>query len=72
MDLKATLKRAKNLARENDCVMVVGDAGQGEWVIMPMTDPRSDSLTPGIIVDHGGIRYPEDVDTANALMRQGR
>ncbi|BBD07262.1 hypothetical protein [Desulfovibrio ferrophilus] len=72
MDLKATLKRAANLSRENDCDMVVGDDGTGEWIIMPLDDPRSDSLAPGIIVDKGGIRYPEDIDTANNLMRQGR
>lgn len=72
MDLKATLKRATNLSREKDCVMVVGDDGTGDWVIMPLTDSRSDALEPGIIVDSGGIRYPEDIDTANALMRQGR
>lgn len=72
MDLKATLKRAANLSRENGCVMVVGDDGTGDWIIMPLDDARSDSLEPGIIVDKGGIRYPEDIDVANALMRKGR
>ncbi|MBU1002857.1 MAG: hypothetical protein KKE73_10075 [Proteobacteria bacterium] len=72
MDLKATLKRAANLACENECDMVVGDDGSGDWIILPLVDPRSDSLTPGIIVDKGGIRYPEDMDIAHRLMRQGR
>jgi hypothetical protein len=72
MDLKATLKRARNLALEQDCVMVVGDEGAGEWVILPMDDPRSDGLDPGLIVDAGGLRYPEDHDKAVELMARGR
>lgn len=72
MDLKATLKRAQNLAGEQDCVMVVGDDGTGDWAILPMDDPRSDGLAHGLIVDHDGLRYPEDHDKAVALMAQGR
>lgn len=72
MDLKATLKRARNLAGERDCVMVVGDDGTGDWTILPMDDPRSDGLDPGLIVDENGLRYPEDHDKAVALMAQGR
>ncbi|WP_461211184.1 hypothetical protein [Desulfocurvus sp. DL9XJH121] len=71
MDLKATLKRARSLALEQDRDMVVGDDGTGSWIIAPLDDPRSDGLSPGLIVDRGGLRYPEDHDKAVALMAKG-
>ncbi len=72
MDLKASLKRAENLAREHEHEMVVGDDGSGAWVIMPLSDARSDSLEPGFIVTATGLRYPEDHEQAVRLMAQGR
>lgn len=70
MDLKMTLKRAQSLSWEQGADMVVGD--DDGWIILPLDDPRSDSLSPGIIVNSGGIKYPEDHDTAVALMAQGK
>lgn len=70
MDLKMTLKRATNLSREQNMDMVVGD--DGGWVILPLDDPRSDSLSPGIIVNADGIKYPEDHDLAVSLMAKGK
>jgi len=72
MDLKASLKRAGNLSLEQGCDMVVGDNGSGAWVIMPLSDSRSDSLRPGFIVGPTGLRYPEDHDLSIRLMAQGR
>jgi len=72
MDLKATLKRARNMADEQKCVMVVGDDGSGDWIILRLDDPCSDGLDPGLIVDENGLRYPEDHDKAVALMASGR
>jgi hypothetical protein len=72
MDLKASLRRAQNLAIEQLREMVVGDDGSGAWVIMTLDDPRSDALRPGFIVGAQGLRYPEDHDLAVRLMAQGR
>lgn len=72
MDLKASLKRAENVARETGREMVVGDDGTGAWVILPLSDARSDSLEPGFIVTASGLRYREDHELAVRLMARGR
>lgn len=72
MDLKATLKRARNLSGELGADHVVGDDGSGTWVILRLDDPTSDSLKPGFIVGAQGLRYPEDHEAVVALMAQGR
>lgn len=71
MDLKASLKRARNLSIEKGCDMVVGDDA-GSWIILPLSDARSDSLRPSFIVGPDGLKYPEDHEAATRLMAEGR
>ena len=60
MNLQDSLRRARKLADEQNRDMVVGRDEAGDWTILPLSDARSDSLSPSLIVDRDGLRYPED------------
>ncbi len=60
------IKRAHREKKE----LVVGRE-QGKWHILDMADPKSDMLSPSIIVTGAGIKYPDHEDLYAALVAEG-
>lgn len=70
MTCKESVILAIKLARKQKEELVVGLNGR-RWEIMPLSDARSDSLSPSIIVTGHGIKYPEDEDLFARLVAEG-
>lgn len=70
MVFKESVILAIKLARRQKCELVVG-RDEGRWEIMPLDDPRSDQLSPSLIVTGTGIKYPEDEDLFARLVSEG-
>lgn len=70
MIFKETVILAIKLARKQHEDLVVGYDGV-RWEILPMTDARSDTLSPSLIVTGSGIKYPEDEDLFARLIAEG-
>lgn len=71
MTCKESVILAIKLARKQKEELVVGYDGS-RWEIMPLSDARSDSLSPSIIVTGQGIKYPEDEDILTSMVAEGR
>ncbi len=71
MTCKESVILAIKLARKQKEELVVGYDGR-YWEIMPLSDARSDSLSPSLIVTGQGIKYPEDEDLFAQLVAEGR
>lgn len=56
------------MAREQDTDMVVGRNDANAWIILPIDDSSSDHLSPSIMVNSKGIKYPEDHELVARLI----
>ncbi len=70
MTCKESVILAIKLARKQKEELVVGHDGS-RWEIIPLSDARSDSLSPSLIVTGQGIKYPEDEDLFAQLVAEG-
>jgi hypothetical protein len=66
-DLKSIIRRARYDAEVSKREMVVG-VEDGRWTVRPKEDPGSDQLKPGIIVDSGGVKYPDHRELVERIL----
>ncbi|MFW6324196.1 MAG: hypothetical protein ACOC0U_03955 [Desulfovibrionales bacterium] len=66
-DLKAMIRRARYDASVEKQEMVIGRS-RGQWYSLPKTDPGSDSVRPGIIVDETGVKYPDHREMVERIL----
>ena len=70
MTFKETVIYAIKLAHKQKSELVVGKE-DGRWEIRELSDPRSDQMSPSLIVDGGGIKYPDDEYLYSQLVAEG-
>lgn len=59
------------MADEQGTDMVVGKEDGRAWMIVPISDSRSDNMRPSLIVGPEGLRYPEDHEIFTDLIMKG-
>ena len=70
MNIKESVILALKLARRDKETLVVGHDG-ARWVMLPLSDARSDQLAHAIIITPKGFRYPQDEMRIADLVAQG-
>lgn len=70
MNFKESVIFAIKQAHKQKTELVVGRE-DGRWHIMEKSDPKSDMLSPSIIVTGEGIRYPDHEDLYARLVALG-
>lgn len=70
MNCKESVLFAIKRAHREKTEFVVGKE-DGRWLIRELADPKSDMLTPSIIVTGKGIKYPDHEYLFSKLVAQG-
>ena len=70
MNFKETVIYAIKMAHRKKTEYVVGKEDE-RWDIRELSDPSSDQMSPSIIVNGAGIKYPDDEYLYSKLIANG-
>lgn len=70
INLKESVIYAIKVAHKQKIELVVGKE-DGRWEIRDLSDPKSDQMSPSMIVCAKGIKYPEDEYLFADLLSEG-